>query len=108
MDPVAVEGTLVQTSTFFCFIAKELTRQLHHQTRRERFRSLVMRALLEVNGLWRTAPRVKSSKVVGTKCFISKGCATKLREVTRRIAAASRISPPSVPDESVLAVYLQR
>ena len=42
------------------------------QTRREHFQSLVMRVLLESNGLWRTSPRVKSSKVGGAWCLTFK------------------------------------
>ena len=42
------------------------------QTWREHFQSLVMRVLLESNGLWRTSPRVKSSKVGGAWCLTFK------------------------------------
>jgi tetratricopeptide (TPR) repeat protein len=64
----------------------EWTRQLHYQTRLERFRSLVMRVLLELNGLWRTSPRVRSSKSFGIRCFTFKRFRYK----------ASTVSPPSL------------
>jgi len=43
-----------------------------NQARQEHFQSLVMRVLLEWNGLERTSPRVKSSKVCESWCFTFK------------------------------------
>ncbi|TRZ51581.1 hypothetical protein D4S03_04895 [bacterium] len=45
------------------------------------------------------------AKWMSRGALYTKGSATRLREVTRRVAAASRINPPGIPSESALGVF---
>jgi hypothetical protein len=57
------------------------------QTWREHFQSLVMRVLSELDGLLRTLPSLKSSKVDKPWYFTSEGSATRLYQYPRRVCS---------------------